>query len=231
MNLDEARNTLLRSILHVADRDFDKGTLDRSIRGSFNRFMRETGIGRTETNQVTVSDNETIDVTAVPGADQFSPGLLYEVPFISSSGSNQWEAIRVGSFNTVRSDHEDSTATGFPEMIAWLSSSRGYLFPTPDDAYTITFPWRQPLVTWDVGTPDGSLIELNLPERYIDDVLWHGSRAYLLRGLPGHPEAESSMEEFKSIIVAAKGEDQPAGVWFANINEGAGKVSTASGYV
>jgi hypothetical protein len=231
MNLDEARNTLLRSILHTSDRDFDKGALDRSIRGSFNRFMRETGIGRTETNQVTVSNNETIDVTAVPGSEQFSPGLLYEVPFISSSGSNQWEAVRVGSFNTVRSDHEESTATGFPERVAWLSSSRGYLFPTPDAAYTITFPWRQPLVTWDIGTPDGSLIELNLPERYIDDVLWHGSRAYLLRGLPGHPEAESSMEEFKSLIVAAKGEDQPAGVWFANVNESVGKVYSASGYV
>jgi hypothetical protein len=116
-------------------------------------------------------------------------------------------------------------------MVAWLSPSRGYLFPTPDDAYTITFPWRQPLVKWDIGTPDGSLIEMNLPDRYIDDVLWHGSRAYLLRGLPGHPEAESSMTEFGSLILAARGEDQPSGVWFANINEDVGKVYGVSGYV
>lgn len=232
MTLEEARQTLQKSILQVGDQDFPPDRLDRAIRGSFNRFLRETHVSRTTVDATTVISQVTLDVTAAPGGEDFLPGYLYAESFISSSGTDQYKEVNKSSWRQVREELQLSQTTGRPELIAWLGPSRGYLFPIPDLAYSISFPFWKPLVNWEIGTPDGSDIELNVPKQYVDDVLWWGARSYLLRGAPGHPEVEAATQAFEMLIDESKGDAISVGATFARRNRNIGNVrSTGSGFI
>lgn len=230
LTLKEARATLLSSVLHVSERDFVPLDLDRAIRGSFNRFLRETQITRTTTAVPTVSGTATLDITATSGAGEFRPGMLLDVPFISSA-TGTYYPVYGAAWDAIRSQLRESTARDRPEQIAWLTADTAYLYPIPDAVYTITFTWWAPLTSFNAGTGDPGAVSLNIPEQYVDDLLYWGTRAYLLKGLPGHPEADSSMAEFKEFVRQAKSDSFFSAPSYTDRGRGAETTYAPSGYI
>jgi hypothetical protein len=208
MNLEEARDTLRDSILHKnPDADFyGERRLDRAIRAVGKDFVHRTKCTRKTTAVSTTADQRYVDITAVSGASSFEPGLVTSVPYISTSGNDAFNRLRGVDFVILRGWYSYTDSSRQPEYYAFQTRDKMYLYPVPDGAYELTIEWDEPFTSFTIGTADPSSVELNIPEHYIDEVLWQGARARLLRGLPGHPEAEAAAVEYERLVNRAKGE-------------------------
>lgn len=198
--VETARAMLLDSIVHTGTASFSNSKLDRAIIAACNRFLRETRIVRKQTD-VSLSDGTTtydLD-TLTSGGTNFR--RIINVMHIASP---DWNEVELVDYNTVRQEFEDSTAKGKPEMVA-IDGDNLVVHPTPDAAYTLNVQTYELLdqTGWTVGGTDGTTlaVTLNVPEDWIDDVLWFGARAYLLLGAPGHPDARVAMAEFTRVII------------------------------
>lgn len=210
ITLQEARKVVTDSVLHIGETTFDSDKIDRAIKVSCERFLRETGISRTVGTVTVNSAASTIDVTTT--LTDFLPGCLVELPFIASTNSR----LQVVSYqNLIMQKDMMDGATGRPELIAWNSPTAGYLFPTTDAQYIISFVYVQPLTSFTPGTK--AHVTLNVPDRYVYEVLWTGTKAALIRGAPGHPDWKDAQAEFEALIARAKGEVTPRGVWFSDV--------------
>jgi hypothetical protein len=211
LTLQEAREVVTDSVLHIGDTTFYADKIDRAIKVSCERFLRETGIARTVGTVTVNSAASTIDVPAT--VTDFLPGCLVELPFIAATNSR----LQVVSYqNLVTQRDQMEGATGRPELIAWNSPTAGYLFPTTNAQYIISFVYVQPLISFTPGTK--TRVVLNIPDRYVYEVLWTGAKAALVRGAPGHPDWKDAQVEFEALIARAKGEVTPRGVWFSDLH-------------
>lgn len=152
--LQEGRDTLLNSELLTQSSGtsiYSTYRLDVSIRKSFERFLRETGLDRATITVTTVEGQRYVDPSDPDGT--FQPGLIYQAPFIEglASTDSRWRGLKSVDFNTMRRWYRNRSAGGVPTHISWLGS-RMYLYPVPSAAYEITIPYARTLVPFAPGS-------------------------------------------------------------------------------
>ena len=213
MNLYEARETLRDSVLHVGDDSnlYTIPRLDRAIRAATSEFVNVTNCTRSTLTVPTVANQRTVDPTSVSGGEDFLPGRIQFSPYISAT--DDFRRLRSRSFNNIRSLYEYAPSEREPEMYAFTSRDQMYLYPVPDAVYNLAIVWVPAATSWTIGTDDPDSITLNVPDVYMDELLWSGARAKMLRGLPGHPEAEAAAVDFERLKLRVKGEVFGTAVW------------------
>lgn len=195
------------SILHTGSSTFSNTKLDRAILAACNRFLRETRLARKK-HTVAITDG-TVTYSL---ATLLSAGLEFQqVMSVQHIASPDWSKVKIVDYDTVRFEHEDNDREGEPELIGFDGDNM-VVYPTPDANYTLNVQTYQlqDETGWTIGGTDGTTlaVTLDVPDRWVHDVLWFGARAYLLFGAPGHPDASPAMSEFvRNIIPKAKGEN------------------------
>ncbi|RMG93643.1 MAG: hypothetical protein D6706_14945 [Chloroflexi bacterium] len=92
-------------------------------------------------------------VGASSGANDWT-GTIMSV----TSTSSDWNKIKVMSMSSFRQmNNEFSLAAGRPEMLVWVNETTCWLFPVPDEKYTLFIPYSQKFSseTWTPGTMGG----------------------------------------------------------------------------
>lgn len=200
VTVQDARAIVLDSIVHTGTATFSETKLDRAIIAACDRFLRETRIVR-KTSNVSLSDGTTTYslATLKSGGTDFEQ--LINIMHLAAPG---WERIEMVDYNSVRTLFEDNTNEGEPELVA-IDGDNLVVYPTPDAAYTLKVQTYEitDQTNWTIGGTDGTTlaVTLNVPDRWIYDVLWWGARSYLLMGAPGHPDARPAMAEFTRVII------------------------------
>lgn len=197
MNLEEARATVRSSVLNVGDSStfFSDERVDRGIRAAGKNFLLRTRCSITNTTLSTVASQDYVDVSATG----FFPGLVVpDFTYISTTGTDEWQGLRVVNFGDMRSwklnlkDADEDC----PQYFSFRESSRMYLHPTPDAVYSIELAWTEPFVSWTIGTTSPASVDLNIPDEYVDEFLTSGAKLYLLWGLEDY-ELQASVAERK----------------------------------
>ncbi|MDB4261468.1 hypothetical protein N9878_01235 [bacterium] len=205
--VQQARAKVIDSILHTGTATFSETKIDRAIIASCNRFLRETRLVRKKHTVSIIAGTITYDLDTLVAA-----GLEFQqVMSVANLASTDWGKVDIVDFDSVRFEHEDNTRTDKPEMIGFDGDNM-VVWPTPDANYTLDVQTYQLTdeTGWTIGGTDATTLAvvLNVPARWVDDVLWFGARAYLLFGAPGHRDAAPAMSEFiRNIIPKAKGEN------------------------
>lgn len=204
--VQEARAKVTDSILHTGTQTFSNTKLDRAIIAACNRFLRETRMVRKSSSLSITSGTITYDLDTLA-----TGGLnIEQIIGVLHIASTDWKRVKLVDYNVVRHRHEHESAVGKPSMVA-VDGDNLVVYPTPDANYTLTVQTWELLdqTGWTIGGDDATTlaVELNVPDRWIDDVLWWGARAYMLLGAPGHPDASASMSEFSRVVIPkARGE-------------------------
>jgi hypothetical protein len=200
VTVEEARAKVLDSILHTGTTTFSESKLDRAIIASVNRFLRETRLSR-KTHSISISDG----VISYSMATLAAAGTDLEARVgVAHVASTDWERVKYTDYNNIRHRHEKESADGKPELIGFDGDNM-IVYPTPDAAYTLTVQTYelQDVSSWTIGGTDGTTlaVTLDVPDRWVDDVLWFGARGYLLFGAPGHVDASAAMAEFTRVLI------------------------------
>ncbi len=213
ITVPEARLYVTDSVLHAAQDVFSERKLDMAIRTAFERFLRETQVARSTKTMATVSGTRFYDLDTEI-ASGFRPDQIVGMPYIQAT---DYRSLQIVDYEVIRREYDTSDATGRPEMIGF-NGNRMFMFPTPDDAYTVNIEaWDTLDITgWTIGGTDATTLakEINVPDRWAYEVLNIGARAYLILGAPGHPDAQASMYEFERMIARNKGAGQRGGRWW-----------------
>lgn len=214
VTVKEARLKLMDSVLHAEANEFTTTKQDRAIIAACNRFLRETHVARSTRSVALTSGTRVYDLDSSVGTG-FRPDQIIGMPHIAAT---DWRPLQVVDYEVIRREFDTSAATGRPEMVGF-NGDQMTVFPTPDANYTVTFQTWDVLdqTNWTIGGVDSSTlaVTLNIPNRWADDVIWWGARAYLLMGAPGHPDAGAAMQHFERVIIpSAKGEGQRSGRWW-----------------
>jgi hypothetical protein len=184
VTVEDARAKVLDSILHAGTATFTESKLDRAIIAAVNRFLRETRLAR-KTHSIAISDG-VLSYSLAAGTD------LENRTGVAHIASTDWERVKYTDYNNIRHRHEKESAEGKPELIGFDGDNM-IVYPTPDAAYTLTVQTYelQDVSSWTIGGTDATTlaVTLDIPDRWVDDVLWFGARGYLLFGAPGHPES------------------------------------------
>ncbi len=206
VTVQEARAKVTDSIVHIGATTFSTTKLDRAIIAAVNRFLRETKIVRAK-KTISITDGDvTYDLATLVAA-----GVdLDRVMSVMHIASTDWSKVEIVDYDLVRAWHEDNDREGEPEIVGFDGDNL-VVYPTPDANYTLQLQTYQlqDQTGWTIGGTDGTTlaVTLDVPDRWVDDVLWFGARAYLLLGAPGHPDAAPAMAEFNRVIIpAAKGD-------------------------
>lgn len=159
------------------------GTLDGYNVGTGDTVVIASGTGATAgTYTVSSATSTTITLSATAGTTDATGdwvGTLY------AGNNSQWGKVIPVGIDTLRAKHEThGTTTGAPEFIAWADDSTCWLFPIPDEVYTLNLPYAQPLTTstWTPGC-QGDWSAATTYQR--DDVVTHtpSATAYTYRSL------------------------------------------------
>lgn len=225
MTLKTARDVVRNLALHIGGSTFSDEKVDMAIRIAGEKFLRETLADRTTVNVATAADDTTLDVTAT--AADFMPGTLLVPPFIGSTD----QKLSVVTFENIRQLRNQGGTSGRPEAIAWLTPGEAHIFPTADAIYTITFAYYKPLVSYTNGDATPGDVTINIPDRYVYEVMANGAAGQLLQGAPGHPDWRAKLDAFEQLIYEARGELNTDGVWFLNQSADYDTSYFRSGYV
>ncbi len=153
--LADAELVVQLSGLH--DRTTEAAKLHHAIDRAANEFLTRTRLGRTVCTLTCTADENHYTITS----GSFHRNLMFASPWISSNHSRQYQVLRsvvLNNFQGVQEYHR--SASGQPELIAWINANEFYLFPTPDDAYEIALPYARYLTdfihgirgVWATGT-------------------------------------------------------------------------------
>lgn len=196
MELNSARDLVRDSALHIAPNEtFDDAKVDRAIQASCNHFLRETDASTTTTSITVSQGTSTVDIpSSVTG--------FIQDDFIQAEIGNQ--RLRLVPYRSNLRRFEVSTPKGKPTRIGFRTDGLAKFDTQTDQQYTLDLTHTQRLVSFTAGTQSNP--ELNLPKEYEHDVLWFGAAGYLLRGSPGHPDAQAKMQTFGQIVENARSE-------------------------
>lgn len=202
--LAEIDTTVEQVLLNMEEDEFDACERHRAIRAACERFARETKCSRTVGTVPTVANQNYVDIATT--LTNFLPGALLTAPYVATTSRR----LKVVSFEVMRAWREiNSTPTGHPEAIAFLSAANAQLFPTPGAIYTLSFYYWKPVATFTPGTK--AAVTIDIDARYLDEVA-DGAAARLIRGSPDHPEWQAMERDFEAAIRRAKGEIQRTGL-------------------
>jgi len=214
ITVEQARQKLENAVLHTEVGSFSYKKLDHALIAACNRFLRETHVVRSSETLALSSGTEEYDLDTAISA-QFRPDQILGVMYLAA---DDYSPVQVVAWDVIRREYDTSDASGRPEMIAF-NGDKAIVYPSPDTSYNVTMQTWDLLdqTNWTIGGMDATTraVELNIPDRWVDDVIWFGARAYLLLGAPGHPDAYAAMQEFlRNVIPLAKGEGTRHGAWW-----------------
>lgn len=192
MILTEARETVRDGVLHISQNTFEDAKIDRAIRFPGNDFVNHTKCTRATADVAITSSTPALDITATSGMSAFHPGQLINCRI----GTRR--PLDVVDFNYMLHLHENHTASGRPTHIAFNGPGDALLYPTPDANYTLKVTWDEPFTVWTPGDNDPDNITLNIPDRYIDAVLWFGASAALVYGEAGSLYASTGWAHYST---------------------------------
>jgi hypothetical protein len=209
VTLQYLRELTVGSNLNANLESFGPSRVDMAIRWAGNYFLSKTKTSRALSQVACTIDSPNLTL----GMADFAPGCLLTAPY----GSAPSRSLAVVGIEKIIHLRNESGASGFPEAIAFVSESLAYLYPTPDQAYTINFHFWKPLVAFDPGATDPEAITLNIPDRYAE-VVGMGAAGHLVRGMPGTPDGPAKLEGFMQAVSAAVGETTESAVYFSDVN-------------
>lgn len=137
-------------------------------------FMRYARIGGSPSTSSSSSSSSS-QSSSSSSSSSADPGP----PAVDDSG---FKRLRVVDMEWIRRRLDAyPNQTGQPSYIAFEGHRYGFVYPTPDAAYTISVLWHPPFTTIDPGcSPDD--LELNIPDRLIRPPFWYGCASALVYG-------------------------------------------------
>ena len=87
------------------------------------------------------------------------------------------------------------TTPGQPRSIGFLTSGTAYVYPVPDAAYILSVIYYQPFTDWQLGTE--MAVTLNIPDEYINPVLFYGAPALLESPDPTISRSSARFQQFE----------------------------------
>lgn len=203
MNLTEARTTLIDSVLHVATNTYPTDKQDRALQFALGIFCRKTKVSRVSLNLELAQGVNTVNIQAsVPsGNAAFHPAAL----MLARIGYDDVQLIDWRRM--LRHYWVNSTQTKQPRLIAFETTTGvATIYPTPDQSYTLTVVYWEPLIPWTPGTTDDATTFLNIDERWIRDAIWLGAGTALVYGEVGNLWAQTGWKQFEQYMDQVKGE-------------------------
>jgi hypothetical protein len=200
LTVAQARTLLTESALHIsASETFSELKKDRAIKDASDRFLRETHASTLTTNITIAAAATTANITST--ISEFVAGQ-----FIYAEISGQ--EVHLVPYETIRRRYDgDTPVVGRPTKIGFRRDNLVQFDRGADQAYTmeLTYWVAEDTSSWTLGTTGSTTgISMRLPDDWADEVIRWGARGYLLRGAPGHPDANAAMEEFDLLIERAK---------------------------
>jgi len=173
---------------------YKPGEVHRAIRTAGNLFVMETDCARSTTNVNTVASTATVNVTST----------------ISGFRQEHLEYCRIGTKRLVparietilRWQNGDATA-GEPDYFAFEANDSMRTFPIPNAIYAMAITHSPPFTSIDPGVTSGST-ELNIPDEYIDGVLWWGASVLLVYGEAGTAYGRPEWQRFEEHIQSVR---------------------------
>jgi hypothetical protein len=169
---------------------YDEPTARAAISVALNELVRHCPMLTSKTG--TVSTVDTVGTVDVVGTlTDFTAERIM-------SARIGWKYVDVVNFDAIRDKSDGSTATGKPTMMAFetLENGTAYLWPTPDDAYTIKVVYSAPLVDVMIGNP-----EINIRDEYVMPALWYGASAIVEHNHPSQAYQSAAWRIFQDQII------------------------------
>ena len=199
MKLNEARSVVEDSVLHVGSDTYSPEKRDRAIKYACKRFIRETNCSVQLADFPISSGDTLVDISNKPGLSDF-----IRDQFLWAHLSTDQEELRLVPYRSLIRRQNNQGTTGTPTHISWADEKQAYFYPGANKAYTVRMERRRPLVTWESGTDNPGAVTLNIPEEWIEDVLWTGAKFALIGGAPGPPDSNVAGQRFDLLIAEAK---------------------------
>lgn len=172
MLLSQCRDALRRAVLHAGGRSYDHDKVDSAIQFMGNDFVNYTGCTRTSGTVTISADTNTVDLSSLSGytTECFRQARIGYTPYLKKR-----------DFDQVLEDIEQCAQTGTPTTISLeVGSTIALLYPTPTVEATLTVFWCPPFTSWTPGAKNPGEITLNIPDRYINNMIWLGAAAAMV---------------------------------------------------
>ena len=199
MKLNEARSVVEDSVLHVGNDTYSPEKKDRAIKYACKRFIRETNCS-VQLVDFPISPGDTlVDISNKPGLSDF-----IRDQFFWAHLSTDQEELRLVPYRSLIRRQTNQGKAGKPTHISWADEKQAYFYPGAGKSYAVRMERRRPLVAWESGTDNPGAVALNIPEEWIEDVLWTGGKFALIGGAPGPPDSNVAGQRFDLLIAEAK---------------------------
>lgn len=95
---------------------------------------------------------------------------------------------------------------GQPTEIGFDSLTGGYVYPKPDENYTLKLQWLEPFTTWTAGTADGTTLAtvLNVKDQLLRQAIMTGGVYMLHKNMPNSKYARESFAAYQRFLASVK---------------------------
>lgn len=195
MNAREARQIVYAGLLHVpkGDGTFSPDRADRALQFIGEDFASVTRCIR-QTDDITINpSNHLIDFTTEDGFDRFS-----DIHFIRASIDDHEVKINPSLASVRRRYAGQTLPTGTPSQIAFEGPDRAWLYPEPNDTYTLSVYRWMPFTQWTPGIEDSDAadVELNLPDEYMTIAARLGAVAVMVFSDPNSTYTQIGLTQY-----------------------------------
>lgn len=197
MTLDTARSILTNSVLHVGASSYTAAKLDNAIMICGNYFVEQTKCAKS-----------TFTITTVNGTKTFNPTTTaadFEPDNVLNADISDWPVLVTPWRNISMRYGGGSAESGKPRYMGFRSRTEGIFYPTPDDAYSLNINYWLPFTSWTAGTGSPGSVTLNIPQRFMYQVLWYGAGPSLISGQAGTTALDNAWRKFEDWVERCKG--------------------------
>ena len=196
MTLEEARATTDDSVLSIGSTVLDADKKDRAIIAAFSQFLSATNAVQTTTAITLAAGTSTVNiVTTIP---LFVPDFFVRA-FIS------FDEVELTTWDEISDLLKVAVPKqGKPRKIAIKTPTVAAVWPVPKIAYSMDLTITSPLTAFTPGTGSPASVDLLVSTEFAYRICWTGVKAYLLRGAPGHPDADAAQREWEAFLVEAR---------------------------
>ena len=200
MNLSTVQQLIYRA-MKTNDATYPTEHVTDAVRLVGEKFLRETGLSRTSGSVTLANAASTLDV--VTTLTDFRPERLLQIHQATS-----FEPVSVVDYDTVRRSHENNSSTGEPELLGWQSDALALVYPTADQAYTLTVIYSKPLISTTGANPT-----LNIPDEYCYEAFYFAGPAVVEHTDPNALYADRGWQRFEKLIEDIKRRSSFDGAW------------------
>lgn len=197
MNLKDARD-FVRQFSRDAEDDvlYSPADIDRAIQYAGDHFCRATKCVRTTTTSPLTSGDPTVPLSTPIATANFKAERLIDAYIIGQPvDSSVPTALEVTDYPDLNGRQSSTATTGTPYLLAFKDAATAFVYPTPDQAYTLTLSYWLPFTRWTPGQASGAVV-LNIDDEYIQPVLAEGACAVLKGPSPDAAYASAAWTRF-----------------------------------